>query len=402
MTEELKTLVTEIKSLHEELKSQDQKFLKKEDAVTKENMDKINKFMDEAEAKMENIAKSAARSNISQKEEKAQKEELQLKAFERYLNFGDNEKATNAVSTEEVKAFSISGGPDGGYLLQPELMGLIKGRVFESSPIRQLASVYTTGANEVDMPITTNTVDGGWTSETGARAVTNTNAPIGKVSISLEEVFAQPAVTQRFLDTVANGGSICFEMIAEKLALLENTAFISGTGAGQPQGILTAVGTVKTLTTADAYSASQVELYKSGANGTFTGDNLINFVGKLKDAYAANASWLMNRTTIAQLRTLKGTTNDSYLWQPSLTAGNPSILLGAPVYAAADVAVPATGSNSFIYGDFKKGYAIVDGTDIVVLRDPYSNKPYINFYTRKSVGGGVVTAEALKVLQLAA
>ena len=92
----------------------------------------------------------------------------------------------------------------------------------------------------------------------------------------------------------------------------------------------------------------------------------------------------------------------SYLWQPSLEAGTPSTLLGYPIAESEDMPNIAANSLSIAFGDFSRGYLVVDRVGIRVLRDPYSAKPYVLFYTTKRVGGGVQDFDAIKLLKFAA
>lgn len=181
--------------------------------------------------------------------------------------------------------------------------------------------------------------------------------------------------------------------MADKFARLEATAFISGNGTTAPKGILTyTAGT----------SFGQVQQVNSGTDGAVTADGLINLYYALKDEYAKRATFLMHRTTAQAVRLLKESTTNQYLWQPGLTAGTPDTLLGVPVVLAADMPIADEDALSVALGDFKRAYMIVDRVGIRTLRDPYTAKPFVKFYTTKRVGGKVVNTEALKLLKLAA
>jgi HK97 family phage major capsid protein len=179
--------------------------------------------------------------------------------------------------------------------------------------------------------------------------------------------------------------------VADEFARKEATAFISGTGVAQPRGILTyTAGT----------SWGQIEQINSGSSGALTADGLLSLVYGLKEAYARNASFLMNRSVVSAARKLKDTTNQ-YLWQPGLAMGQPDMLLGRPVYEATDMPVAASNSLSVAFGDFAAAYTVVDRIGIRTLRDPFTAKPFVRFYTTKRVGGDVVNFEALKIQKLA-
>jgi HK97 family phage major capsid protein len=131
-----------------------------------------------------------------------------------------------------------------------------------------------------------------------------------------------------------------------------------------------------------------------------TADSLVNLYYSLKDDYARNATYLMHRTTVQAVRLLKEATTNQYLWQPGLSGGMPDTLMGVPVAIAADMPVPAASSLSIAVADFKRAYLIVDRIGIRTLRDPFTSKPFVKFYTTKRVGGEVVNTDAIKILRL--
>jgi HK97 family phage major capsid protein len=189
---------------------------------------------------------------------------------------------------------------------------------------------------------------------------------------------------------------------ADKFARVEAAAFISGDGVGKPRGFTT----YTTAATGDGSRTwGQLEHVKSGANGAFAASNpadvLFDLEGAFKSAYLANASWVTRRSVVTAVRKFKGSDNN-YLWQPGLQAGKPASLIGYPITMAEDMPTLATGSLSMALGDFREGYQIVDRQGIRTLRDPYTNKPYVVFYSTKRVGGAVLNFEAIKFIQFAA
>ncbi len=186
--------------------------------------------------------------------------------------------------------------------------------------------------------------------------------------------------------------------VAEKFSRTENAAFVNGTGVGQPRGFLTyAHGTTLPGT---------IEQVATGVNGGFAAapagaDKLISMVYGLKTNYRNNGVWFMNRTTTAGVRLLKNS-DGSYLWQPSIAAGQPSTLLGYPVATFDDMPDYTTnGALAIAFGDLAQAYQIVDRLGIRGLRDPFTAKPYVKFYTTKRVGGDVINFEAIKLLKFA-
>lgn len=311
------------------------------------------------------------------------------KAFDQYLRKGMDA----GLEALQSKALSVGSDPDGGYLVTPSMSSRIVKSVFETSPMRQLASIETISTDALEMIDDHDQAAAGWTSETGA--VSETSTPqIAKRNIATHELYAQPKATQKLVDDSAiDIENWLSEKISDIFARKENTAFVSGDGVGQPRGILTYdAGT----------SWGEIEQVDSGTNGGVSGDAIIELFYSLKDEYSKRASFLMNRSTVQSVRLLKETSTNQYLWNPGLAAGAPDTLMGVPVYMAADMPVPDTDSLSIAVGDFKAAYQIVDRKGIRILRDPFTEKPFVKFYATKRVGGDVVNFEAIKLMKLSA
>lgn len=310
-------------------------------------------------------------------------------AFCQYLRKG-NDAALDAFQS---KALSVDSDPDGGYLVTPTLSQTVIKTVYETSPLRQLAAVEVISSDALELLEDKDEAAAGWTSETAS--VSDTTTPqLGKKNIPVHELYAQPKATQKLVDDA----SIDIEQwlagkVSEIFARKENTAFIGGSGVGQPRGI---------LTYADGTAWGEIEQIASGTSATITADGLVNLYYALKEDHALRSTFLMNRASVQAVRLLKESTTDQYLWQPGLSAVAPDTLLGVPVMQAADVPTPAADSLSVILADFKAAYQVVDRTGIRILRDPFTDKPFVKFYTTKRVGGDVVNFEAVKILKLAA
>lgn len=309
------------------------------------------------------------------------------KAFCTYLRKG----LDAGLEELHTKALSVGSDPDGGFLVTPTMsQGIIK-RVQENSPMRLLASVETISSDALEILEDVDSAAAGWTTETGA--VSETTSPkVGKRTIPVHELYAQPKATQKLVDDSAiDIESWITEKVAATFARSESAAFIGGTGSGQPRGILTyAAGT----------DWEQVEQVASGTDGAVTADGLMLLYYALKEEYASRATFLINRSVVQSIRLLKESTTGQYIWQPGLAAGAPDTLLGAPVMQCMDMPVAATGSLSVALADFGAAYMIVDRIGIRTLRDPYTEKPFVKFYTTKRVGGDVVNFEAIKLLKL--
>lgn len=309
------------------------------------------------------------------------------KAFRNYLRKGMD----GGLEALQTKALSVGSDSDGGYLVTSSMSSKIVQSIFETSPMRQLASIETISTDALDLIDDHNSAVAGWTAETGSISETSTPA-LAKRNIPTHELYAQPKATQKLVDDAAIDVEAWLSgKIADIFARTQNTAFISGNGVGQPRGILTyAAGT----------SWGQIQQVNSGTAGQVTSDALINLFYALKDAYSRRASFLMNRTTVQQVRLLKQATTNQYMWQPGLAAGSPDTLLGVPVYMASDMPVAASGSLSVAVGDFQSAYQIVDRRGIRILRDPFTEKPFVKFYATARVGGDVVNSEAIKLMKL--
>ena len=318
-------------------------------------------------------------------------------AFVNLVRHGDLER----LSADERKALSAGSDPDGGYLLPTPTVGRIVSKVYEQSVMRQIANVQSISTDALEGVVDNGDAGAGWVSETGTRSETTT-PQVGKWRIEAHEMYAEPRVTQKLLDDAA----VDVEMwlagkIADKFARVEGTAFWSGTGTGQPRGL----ATYTTAATGDDSRAwGQFEHVKSGANGDFhttKADPLQDLVGAMRDQYLAAAIFVMRREVRTKLRKLKEATSDRYLWEPSLQAGQPDRLLGYPVRIDQYMPSLATDSLSLAFGDFAEAYTIVDRLGIRTLRDPFTAKPYVKFYSTRRVGGGAVNFEAVKFLKFA-
>jgi HK97 family phage major capsid protein len=272
----------------------------------------------------------------------------------------------------------------------PTMSSQIVQAIFETSPIRQVASVETISTDSLELIDDHNPAAAGWTAETASISETSTPA-IAKRNIPTHELYAQPKATQKLIDDAAiDVEAWLSNKISDIIGRTENTAFVNGTGVGQPRGFLTyAAGT----------SWDTIQQVGSGSSGAVTADSLITLFYSLKDVYMKRASFLMNRSVVQAVRLLKTTTNQ-YLWQPSMTTGAPDTLLGVPVYMASDMPVAAAASLAVAVGDFKAGYQIVDRQGIRILRDPFTQKPFVMFYSTKRVGGDVINFDAIKLLKL--
>lgn len=306
------------------------------------------------------------------------------------------------LTTDERKALQAGSDPDGGYLLPHATQGRTVAKIYEQSIMRQVAQVDTISTDKIEGLVDNSEAAAGWVSELGSRSDTNT-PQVGKWEIQAHEMYAMPKASQKMLDDAATDVENWLSgKISDKFARVEGAAFWQGTGVGQPRGLATYV----TAATGDDTRAwGQFEHVKTGTNGDFnaTGkiDPIQDLQGALKDQYLQNAIWLMRREVRTKMRKLKDTT-DRYVWEPSLQAGQPERLNGYSVRVDQFMPALANDSLSLAFGDFKEAYQIVDRMGIRTLRDPYTAKPYVVFYSTKRTGGGAVNFEAVKFLKFGA
>lgn len=357
------------------------------DTLTQTHLSNINNALNEYKERMDHMEASLHRpaGGVDYGVKSARVSEHST-AFSNYLRKG----MEGDLCHLETKALSVSSDPDGGYLVSPQMSENIVKTVFESSPMRQLASVEVISSDALEVLEDRDEAVAGWTTETGS--VSDTDTPeIAKKSIPVHELYAQPKATQKLIDDSAIDIEAWLAgKVSDIFARKENTAFISGNGVGKPRGI---------LTYENGTSWGQIEQVSSASSGAVTADSLIELFYSLKESYATRASFLMNRATIEDVRQLKDQ-NNQYLWNPGLSVGAPDTLMGVPVHQAADMPVPQANSLSVAVGDFSSAYMIVDRAGVRILRDPFTDKPFVKFYTTKRVGGDVVNFEAIKLLKL--
>lgn len=304
----------------------------------------------------------------------------------------------NGLRDLEMKALNTGSDDDGGYAVPEELDRTILELERNASPLRALCNQITVSTSDYKKLVNLGGAGSGWVGETAARPETN-SPKLAQIVAHMGEIYANPMATQTSLDDIFfNAEAWLTGEVATEFAEKEGAAFLSGDGTNKPKGILAYAMT----TQADAARAfGTLQAVESGAAGVFTGDNLIDLVYALKAGYRANARFMMSQLTVAQARKLTDS-EGNYLWQPGLQLGQPSTLMGYGIAENEDMPGVAADANAILFGDFNRGYTIVDRIGTRILRDPYTNKPYVGFYTTKRVGGMLTDSNAIKVLKLSA
>ena len=302
----------------------------------------------------------------------------------------------------QIKAMSVGTPADGGYALPEQIDRMVEQLSRDMSAVRSVANVIQVGTSDYKKLVNVNGIASGWVGETAARPATNTSQ-LAEVAPPMGTLYANPQVTQDALDDLFyNVEADVAAQLAEEFGIAEGAAFVSGNGTNKPKGFLA----YTTAATADATRAfGTIEHIATGVAGDFAASNkadvLYDVIGKLKAAYRGGSVWMMNKAIMFEVLKLKDTTGQ-YLWQPSLQEGFPIRLLGFGVVESEDMPAKSANSLSIAFGNFKRCYTIVDRIGTRMLRDPYTNKPYVGFYTTKRVGGAVVNSEAIKVVKFAA
>lgn len=299
----------------------------------------------------------------------------------------------------EMKGLSIGSPADGGFAVPRPIDAEIARRLVKLSPVRSVANVVQTSTSGFRRLISIGGTASGWASETGVR--TETNSPkLAEIVPPLGELYANPSATQQMLDDAAfDVGSWLASEIANEFARAEGAAFINGTGTNQPRGLLTGP------TTAQNDAARPFGTLQFIASGNATAfdaapeSKLIDMVFSMKATLRQGAVWLMNSATLAAVRKFKAA-DGSFLWQAGIIDGQPSRLLGYPVIEAEDMPDIGAGNFPIAFGNFKAGYLIAERTATTILRDPYTNKPYVQFYATRRVGGQVLDSDAIKLLKI--
>ena len=363
------------------------------DVVTTEKMDRINRALDEQKRAMDNLVLKQARPTASGSGISTLAQMEHKQAFETYVRRGNEAE----LRRFEAKAMSYGSDPDGGYLVPDETATEIGRRLAAISPIRSIAGIQTVSSAVYKKPFAVSGPATGWVAETASRPETM-SPTLAELQFPTMEIYAMPAATPTLLeDAAVDIDAWIAAEVETAFAEQEGAAFVAGDGSNKPKGFL------DYTTAAEAsWTWGNLGYVITGADGAFAAsdpsDALVETIYALKAGYRQNAHWVMNRGTQAEIRKLKDD-DGNYLWQPPAAAGEKAMLMGFPLVEAEDMPDIDSDSLAVAFGDFNRGYLVVDRAGVRVLRDPYSAKPYVLFYTTKRVGGGVQDFDAIKLLK---
>ncbi|HEY8125324.1 MAG TPA: phage major capsid protein [Methylocystis sp.] len=366
------------------------------DVVTEEKLARIDHALDDTKSRLDRLALEMSRPRIGGKLVDDHSGREHKSAFNHYMRSGE----ASGLKALEAKALSRGSGPDGGYLVPLPTEREVLRRLAKFSPIRAISSVREISGASLRRAFSTTGPAAGWVAEADPRPQTN-NQQLADMTFPAMELYAMPAATQALLDdAVVDIEQWIAEEVQTAFAEQEGAAFVTGDGVNRPKGFLSYT------TVADAsWSWGNIGYVATGHAGAFAAtdpsDALVNLVYALRAGFRQNGKFVMGRRVQSLVRQFKTTTGD-YIWAPPATADAGASLMNFPVIEAEDMPDPAANSLSIAFGDFERGYVVVDRVGIRVLRDPYSAKPYVLFYTTKRVGGGVQNFEAIKLLKFAA
>ena len=361
------------------------------DVVTVDKVERINRALDEQKAHLDRLAIKAARPRLDGRGAAAGDAAVEehKSGFHAYMRHGD-EAGLRAL---EAKSMSVSSDPDGGYLVPDEVSREVGRRMAAISPIRSIAMVRQVSSSVLKKPFARTGAQVGWVGETEPRPETDTPR-LAEMTFPTAELYAMPAATQTLLDDAAvDIDAWIVSEVETAFSEQEGAAFVNGDGVNKPLGFLQVARADEGVR---AYG--QIGTVSTGSAGTLSDTNtLVDAIYALKAGYRQNARFVMNRRTQAELRKMKDA-DGNYIWQAPAVAGGEAMLMGFPVVESEHMPDPADGAASIAFGDFYRGYLIVDRVGVRVLRDPYSAKPYVLFYTTKRVGGGVQDFDAIKLI----
>jgi HK97 family phage major capsid protein len=319
------------------------------------------------------------------------------KGVDRFLRTGDGELDRKSLST-------VTGGA--GYTVPAIMAEQVYTVMKAASPMRQWCNVVNPLSGDYTQPIL---VGGGAVTHAGEEDArdANTTPTFTEAKPSLGEAFVNWPCSQRALD---DSGYDLARLIEEEgsraIAEAQNGAFVSGNGTDKAKGFL---AYTQAATDDGTRAFGEIQYVPTGVAGGFKtasatvspGDDLITLIYKLKAGHRQGAAFMMNSETLSVVRKWKDYSTGAMLWQPSLMAGQPSLLCGFPVVENEDMPAIGSGTTPIAFGNWKRAYTIVDRT-LTLLRDPYTNKPYVNLYMSSYYGGMLVDSEAVKVLKLSA
>jgi HK97 family phage major capsid protein len=364
------------------------------DVVTEEKVARIGQALDSQKRLIDRLVLKGRRPELGLSGSARGAEASEHKAaFDAYVRTGES----GGLKRLEQKALSAGVDADGGYVVPEETEAEIGRRLSIVSPIRAIAGIRTVSSNLYKKPFATTGFATGWAGETDARPATATPTLV-ELEYPVMELYAMPAATTTLLDDAAVDIDRWIAGEVEMaFAEQESAAFVNGDAVKKPRGFLDYPTLAESV-----WAWGSLGYVVTGTSGAFAASNasdvLVDVIYALKAGYRQNAHFVMNRKTQGVIRKLKDA-DGHYLWAPPATADGRATIMNFPVVEAEDMPDIGANTRAIAFGDFSRGYLIVDRLGVRVLRDPYSQKPYVLFYTTKRVGGGVQDFDAIKLVK---
>ncbi|MWP47449.1 phage major capsid protein [Gilliamella sp. Pas-s27] len=393
---DVELVAQEIKNQFEQFKATNNKRL---DAIEQEKAALAGKVesqnaklseLDNIKTALENELKEVKRPAGGNKQASAHKE-----AFAMFIRKGDEQ----GLAELERKAMQTGTDADGGFAVPEELNTDILAALRDEVVMRQECTVMTVGTPDWKKLTNKGGIASGWVGETDERTETGT-PKLGVISPVWGEIYGNPYATQTMLDDAFfNVESFIVNELSQEFAEKEEEAFTLGDGNKKPKGFLAYETTAQADKDRDWGKLQNVV---AGA-ANLTTDDIVKLTYTLRKVYRSGAKFMMNNQSLLAVRLLKDS-NGNYIWQPGLQVGQPSLLSGFAV--AENEQMPDIGDSSgkapIAFGNFKRGFYIFDRIGIRMLRDPYTKKPFVGFYTTKRVGSMLNDSNAIKVLTMPA
>jgi HK97 family phage major capsid protein len=387
------------------------------DGVRKAEIEVLNKAIGEMQAAMDRSSADAEARALNGgkpgKPARTEAEQALHEGFMTYIRTGEGAAHLGVLNMkvggdqaklhQQISAAATVGTPaDGGYLAPIEWDRTITDQRVEISQMRAYSDVMTVTGQGFSKLFNLHGTTSGWVGETTARPQTNTPL-LASYVFKFGEIYANPAASQHMLDDPElNFEAWLAGEVNQEFDKQEGVAFVSGDGVNKPKGILQYDSVAELALAAELrHPLGPVLETKTGSATLLTVDGLINIVHDTPSDRIEGAGWYLNRTTEGTVRKMKDADNN-LIWAPSLAVGNPATILGAPVRELSNAPNVAAGTIPILFGNMKKTYKVFDRTGVRILRDPYTAKPYVLFYTTKRVGGGLWNPEYMRYHRVAA
>lgn len=419
---EVKNTIDEIHSAFDAFKKKNDERLEQiekrgsEDTVTRDAVEKVNAEITDLKSKLDDMTKRMSRPGAGggSGEETLPEAKDHQKAFNLFLRQPDNDVAKRQLQDAEekwrkakmqadgVKAVDTTSDTSGGYAVPELISRRIERELSEISPLRNLVDVQQAGSKDFKILVDTRGLTYGWVGETDTRTETNTPG-LQEVAPTFGMIYAYPKATEESLDDMFfNVENWLASSIVEGFSEGEENAIVNGNGTKKPTGFLNGTPTLEV----DGVRAfGTLQYYRSGAAASFAGtdpvDPIISMVYGLKKGYRRNATFLMNKLTAGEVRKFKDG-DGNYLWQPTITAGQPDSFLGYSVNESEEMPDVAADAFPIAFGDFKAGYVLADLVGFRLTRDEITTPGYVKWYARRRLGGKVKKSEAIKLLKIEA